>query len=80
VSQAAPAPLGPDDDDVDGELLDVDGDALDEDEVVGGAVAGCFLSLLHAATSAAMLSNTTIRFMTIVRLTRADGARRMITS
>jgi hypothetical protein len=80
VSQAAPVPPGADDDDDGDELLE-DDESLEEDElVVGGAVAGCFLSLLHAATSAATHSNARTRLMAIVRCTGADGARRMITT
>ncbi len=71
---------GPDDEDDDDELLGGDDDALDEDELDAGAVAGCFLSLLHAATSAATHSNTRTLFMTIVRRTGTDDTRRVITT
>jgi hypothetical protein len=80
VSQAAPALPGAGDDEDGDELLDVEGEALDEDELVGGAVAGCFLSLLQAATSATTDSNTRTLVMRVVRWAGANGARRMITT
>jgi hypothetical protein len=75
VSQAAPVTPGPDDEDDDDELLGEDDDVLDEDELDAGAVTGCFLSLLQAATSAATHSNTSALFMTIVRRTGTGGLR-----
>jgi hypothetical protein len=81
VSQAAPAPPGlDDDDDDDDERFDEDEELLDDDALEVGAVAGCFLSLLHAATSAATQSKTKTFLMTIVRRTGADGARLVITT